>query len=376
MNARERFVASMHFKEVDRVPNDEQGLWGQTIARWYEEGLPRVDNGGAYWSLFYGHEYFGLDRKGYILSSSNLGPIPPFQPRIIEENERYVIAVNSKGIKTKALKQGTVLGTRYSMDQYLEWPVKNRADFHKLKQRYDPHSPFRLPKWWKDKVKCWQIRDYPVSLGADGAIGFYGTLREWMGTVNLSYVFYDDPDLVHEMIEFLADFIIEVSGQVLEEVEVDYFNFFEDLAGKGGPLISPRIFREFFFTHYRRVTDFLRSHGVDIIHVDSDGNYDVLLPLLMEAGVTVTGPLEIAAGMDPVSLRKKYGKDLALWGGIDKRILAKDKKAIKEELMSKIPYLIEQGGYIPTIDHEAPPDISLENFMYYLSLKKKIAEGK
>ncbi len=96
----------------------------------------------------------------------------------------------------------------------------------------------------------------------------------------------------------------------------------------------------------------------------------------MEAGVTVTGPLEIAAGMDPVSLRKKYGKDLALWGGIDKRILAKDKKAIKEELMSKIPYLIEQGGYIPTIDHEAPPDISLENFMYYLSLKKKIAEGK
>ncbi len=124
-----------------------------------------------------------------------------------------------------------------------------------------------------------------------------------MGTVNLSCAFYDDPNLVHEMIEFLADFIIEVSGQVLEEVEVDYFNFFEDLAGKGGPLISPRIFREFFFTHYRRVTDFLRSYGVDIIYIDCDGNYDVLLPLLMEAGVTVTGPLEIRELFGEAGLR-------------------------------------------------------------------------
>ena len=102
----------------------------------------------------------------------------------------------------------------------------------------------------------------------------------------------------------------------------------------------------------------------------------MLIPLLLEVGVTGIWPLEVAAGVDPVSLRKKYGKNLALSGGIDKRALTRDKKAIEKELMSKIPYLIEQGGYIPTIEHAVPPDVSLNNFMYYLNLKKKIVEGK
>lgn len=376
MNARERFIAIMHFTEADRVPYHELGAWGQTIARWYKEGLPRVDNRGpgGYWEFLYGHEYFGLDRRDYV--DLNMRIVPPFQPVVIEENERYVVAVNEQGIKTKALKEGTVLGSRPSMDQYLEFPVKNRADFRKLKRRYDPHSPFRYPKWWKDKVKCWQIRDYPLCLVPNGCLGFYGTLREWMGTENLSYAFYDNPVLIHEMTEFLADFIIEATRRALEEVKVDYFNFWEDLAGKGGPLISPRIFREFMFDPYKRVIDFLHRHGVDIITLDSDGEFEVLIPLLLEVGVTGIWPLEVAAGMDPVCLRKKYGKNLALSGGIDKRVLTKDKKAIEQELMSKVPYLIEQGGYIPTIDHAVPPDISLKNFMYYLNLKKKIAEGK
>ncbi len=376
MNAQERFMAVMHFKEADRVPYHELGAWHQTIERWYKEGLPRVDNEGGqgYWEFLYGHEYFGVDRRDYV--DLNMKPLPTFQPRVIEEDERYLVAVNEQGIKTKALKEGTVLGTRLSMDQYLEWPVKNRADFHKLKQRYDPHSSLRYPKWWKDKVKCWQIRDYPLCLVPNGCVGFYSTLRQWMGTENLSYAFYDNPVLVHEMTEFLADFIIEASRRALEEVKVDYFNFFEDLAGKGGPLISPRLFREFMFDPYRRVIDFLHSHGVDIITLDSDGDCEALIPLFLEVGVTGIWPVEIAAGMDPVSLRKKYGKDLALSGGIDKRVLTKDKKAIEEELTSKMPYLIEQGGYIPTIDHAVPPDVSLENFMYYLSLKKKLAEGK
>ena len=87
-------------------------------------------------------------------------------------------------------------------------------------------------------------------------------------------------------------------------------------------------------------------------------------------------PLEAAADMDPVKIRKEYGKDLAFSGGIDKRELAKDKKAIDEELKKKIVPLLETGGYIPTVDHTVPPEISFENFLYYLKLKKEIVEGK
>lgn len=80
--------------------------------------------------------------------------------------------------------------------------------------------------------------------------------------------------------------------------------------------------------------------------------------------------------MDPVKIRKKYGKDLALMGGIDKRELAKDKKAIEKEVREKIVPMLEEGGYIPTVDHTVPPDVPLGNFLYYLELKRKIAEGK
>jgi len=110
--------------------------------------------------------------------------------------------------------------------------------------------------------------------------------------------------------------------------------------------------------------------------MDSDGNTEVLIPLMIEAGVNLIWPLEAAANMDPVKIRKEYGKDLAFSGGIDKRELAKDRKAIDAELKKKIVPLLETGGYIPTVDHTIPPEISLENFKYYLDLKCKIAKGK
>ena len=84
-------------------------------------------------------------------------------------------------------------------------------------------------------------------------------------------------------------------------------------------------------------------------------------------------PLEVAAGMDPVALRKKYGKQILLIGGIDKRVLAQDKKAIEKEVMGKVPFLVSQGGYIPSLDHTVPPDVSFENYMYYLQLIKAVS---
>ena len=109
--------------------------------------------------------------------------------------------------------------------------------------------------------------------------------------------------------------------------------------------------------------------------MDSDGNVNELIPLWLEIGVNGVLPLEVAAGIDPVALRKKYGQDLLMMGSIDKRVLAKDKKAIEKEVFSKVPFLIEQGGYVPMVDHTVPPDVPFENFLYYRELIKKIVEG-
>jgi uroporphyrinogen decarboxylase len=197
-----------------------------------------------------------------------------------------------------------------------------------------------------------------------------------MGTENACTVFYEDPSFAHEMLDFVTEFTIQVMMRALSEVQLDYFLWWEDFAFKTGPLVSPRIFREFLLPRYRRVNDVLKAHGVDVIFLDSDGNPGVLIPLLLEAGVNGSYPLEAAAGMDPVGLRRQYGHDLLLWGGVDKRALARDKQAIEKELRGKLPVLLEDGGYIPQLDHMAPPGIPYENWLFYLGLKRRMLEGR
>jgi len=370
MTDRERFLNIMEFKSVDRYPNYELGVWGQAIDRWYSEGLPRDV---CYWNWFEGEPYFGIDKRGFIPVKA--GMIPGFDEETIEETERYIVFRDSIGRLRKAMKEGTVRGTRPSMDQYLDFPVKDKKSFEDLKKGYNPYSPVRYPMWWDELAKLWRDRDYPLCLFVNGQIGFYWTLREWVGTENLSYMFYDDPSLVHEMLDFIADFITDVSTRALSDVQIDYFNFSEDLAGKSGPLISPKIYKEFFVPRVRRVIEHFKKFRVRYFWVDSDGNFEVLIPYMLEAGINCIWPLEQASGMDPVKLRKRYGKDLVLCGGIDKRELTKDKASIERELYSKIPYLLEQGGYIPHLDHTFPPDISYENFLYYMKLKEKLLRG-
>lgn len=176
------------------------------------------------------------------------------------------------------------------------------------------------------------------------------------------------------MIEYLEYFIIETIKKAVEEIKFDFAHFWEDMACNAGPLVSPKIFKEFMMPHYKNVTEFLRKHGIDIITVDSDGNIEKLIPLWLESGVNGFLPLEVAAGMDAVALRKEYGKDVILIGNIDKGALARGKEPIRQEVMSKVPYLLSQGGYFPVIDHGVPPDVSFENYTYYLRLLREISK--
>jgi uroporphyrinogen decarboxylase len=139
------------------------------------------------------------------------------------------------------------------------------------------------------------------------------------------------------------------------------------MAFKTASLISPKMFREFMVEPYQRVSDFVHGKGVPITMMDSDGNIGELIPLWIEGGVDVIYPFEVAAGMDVVALRKQYPV-LGMSGGIDKRALARGRDAIDAEL-GRTMSLIEQGGYVPTIDHSLPPDISLDNFRYYMDRK-------
>jgi len=370
MTHRECFLKVMAGESTPWVPNYELGCWGQTVERWLGEGMPADTSRIGVTDMFEGEPLFQLDRRAF--ARLHIGMMPDFGYEQLEEDAETVTVRHGNGIVTRALKTGTVRGTRMSMDTYIAFPVRDRESWQDVKRRYDPAVPVRYPFWWDEMARTWRDRDYPVCLLGNGSFGLYSQLRSWVGTENLSYLFYDDPALVEEMIEFNTEFLLRLIEPALGDVQFDYFNFFEDCAGKGGPLFGPNLFRRFFLKPYTRIIERLRRAGIQSIWVDSDGDAEVLVPLWMQAGVNCFWPLEQASGMDPLRLKRKFGRDLALCGGIDKMEIAKGRAAIRRELESKIPPLLELGGYIPHLDHTFPPEISYDDAMYYIELKRRL----
>jgi uroporphyrinogen decarboxylase-like protein len=371
MNDLERFTACMEYESADRRPNHELGVWRQTRALWQEEAPDAVAN--FKWNWFDEEPAIGLDRREYIDVDYDM--MPRFEEEVLEETDRYIIRRNWKGVVTRALKEGMVDGQRMCMDEYIDFPVKRPEDFADIKRRLVAAIPERYPGDLDARVEGWKVREWPLVLGRNcAARGFYWRAREWMGTENLSYAWYDYPALLHEMMEVIADFIIETSRPVLEKISVDYFVFNEDMSMKTGPLLSPNTYREFILPHFKRVCSFLREHGTRYIAVDTDGDPTALIPLLMEGGADTIWPVERASGISPHDWRRKFGRDLRIWGGVDKRVLARGREAIREHLADLIP-LIEEGGFIPTVDHTVPPDISWDNFRIYMELKRALLAG-
>ena len=154
---------------------------------------------------------------------------------------------------------------------------------------------------------------------------------------------------------------------------IDLVFWWEDMADKHGPNISPRLYREFLLPHYKKVTGFFNKNKIDRIMMDCDGNTKPILDLVIEAGVTGHWPLEVNAGMDVREVRKRYGNRLFLGGNLDKRAIAEGGDSMKREIDSKLPLMKETGGYIAGLDHLVPVEISLETFKEYAEyLKSKL----
>lgn len=361
MDARTRFHETMHFGSPDRPPYWEMGFWGQTVERWEDEGMPPD---------VHHDQLFGFDRREMV--PLHYGIVPAFREETIEETDRYIIARGADGVLAKALKEGTARGNRASMDQRYQFPIRDRASWNDFRRRLDPKSPCRRPLYWENYKRSVHERDYP--LGIHGG-SLFGSPRNWMGFETANLMMYDDPKLMHEIMEYLAGFAVELITPALEEIgDIDFGIFWEDMCFKTASMISPKHFREFMVPQYERITSVMRKHGVDVIMVDSDGHVDDLIPLWLEAGINGVYPFEVAADEDVVALRKQYPRDLLIWGGIDKRALAKDKKTVEQEVYAKAPFLLEQGGWIPGIDHAVPPDVPYQNFLHYRDLIRNLCE--
>jgi len=349
----------MKYQDVDHPPFLNDGPWSETMARWKREGYPE---GVSY------DDFFGVETLTFEYAGLDTNVFPPFEEKILSETETEIVKIDSCGRKVRDFKD------HITMPEWLEFPVKNRDDLALvLKEHFDVSLlEKRWPPDWEKRIRKWNVPDRETVLFLDGGC-LFGILRNLAGVEYSSYLFYDAPDLVDELFERIHYVCKEGLKRVLGRVPVDYLGFGDDIAFKTSTLISPAMFRRFLLPRYKNVVSYARDHGLDIVSYDSDGNLNPLMDLYFEAGVDGFLPCEVAADMDPVDLRRRYGKRIKMIGGLDKREIARGKEAILREL-KKVPPLIAEGGYIPKIDHSVPADVSLDNFRFYIDELKKLYE--
>ncbi len=365
MNDRQRFNAAMHYQPRDRVPLVDFGFWPETIVGWYEQGLPRT----VLYPNYDGRNtdvYFGMDR--YTGGPGvNVGLVPAFEWKVLEDRGDHEVAQQADGVRVLRKK---FMGSIPHHESHL---LVDRASWreHYL-PRLNPSDPARYPKDFDAAVKVWCDPDR-ADVCSLWCGSLFGWLRDWMGLENIALVPYDDPAWFEEMVTTLADCIMGVLEKVLATGgRFDSAAFWEDMCFNSGPLLSPAHFKQYLVPHYRRITDLLRRHAVDVVWVDCDGKIDALLPLWLESGVNCMFPMEVGTwGADPLKYRREFGRDLLMMGGVDKHILAKDHQSIEAEVRRLAP-LVEAGGYIPMPDHRVPPDVPFDNYRFYIEKIREV----
>lgn len=352
----------MTFGTPDRPASADYFAYQSTRDRWESEGLPK----GA--DL---EQYFGMDFTPFawtVGAVCGFNLIPSFDEAVLEQTAEYTVSRLASGDVVKVLTNTPPP----AMPQFLRHPVESRADWESLRRRLDPDTPERIPTSLTDLAKESPTRDYPLGMWVGGT---YGHLRNWWGVENVSVLFFDDPALIEEMLEWMTYFSLRTIDRVLATgVKLDWVMFWEDMAYKTGSLLSPAMFAKYCLPYYRKVMDKVRAAGIPVAMVDSDGNIEELIPLWLDVGVTVMHPMEVAAGMDVVKTRKEYGKRIGFFGGIDKRVLATTPAQIRAQLSPMLENVLASGGFIPACDHGIPPDVSLDNYRCYRDLVAEISQ--
>jgi uroporphyrinogen decarboxylase len=311
------------------------------------------------------YDYFAFDRAEVVPLDTD--PLPSFVSRTLEEDAEWRTRLDGYGFTIKELKSQVVTPSAY---YYTSAPIETPADWERIKARYKADDPRRYPKAWSPELmQYYQQALHPIWVRINWGPGRGIKNGYMMGLERFLVKLCEDPDLTHNVFSFWSDFCIALLEPLLREAKIDYVFINEDGMGyRNGPLVSPSMYEEFWLPYVKRLNDFVHESGVPFIGYYSSGNVNSLIPILLKAGFNLLAPLECAAGMDAVALRKEYGKDLLLMGNIARAALMEGPAAVVAEFRSKVPWLVEQGGYLAAVDDMILPDISLASFQRYVDL--------
>jgi hypothetical protein len=323
MNSRERFRKTMQYGTPDRVPYFEEGIRSEVLRAWKKQGL---QSEAEFASIF------PCDKREEI--ELDLDPIP--RPK--------------------------------------KWPA-SRSELAMLQKRLDPEESSRWPGDWPKRVRGWQERDYVLMLRVDRGFFLSMGVYDWNRFVDVATLTIEDPEFVGESMKIQGEFAAQMVEHVLNEVEIDAAVFTEPIGGNDRPLLSPGMYEKFVLTNYERLLSLLKRHRVETIIFRTFANSRLLIPSIVKWGFNCLWACEVnIAAMDYRQLRREFGRDLRLIGGIDMDVLRRNKDAIRREIEEKVPPLLADGGYVPLADGRVREDVPFDNYVFYRRLLEQVTE--
>ncbi|HUU42130.1 MAG TPA: uroporphyrinogen decarboxylase family protein [Planctomycetota bacterium] len=354
LSDRERFNRQMHYQPVDRCFNMEFGYWEENFHQW----SIFVENGVT--SNAEADVFFNFDRTAGV--GGVVWMNPRFEEEVIAETETTRTIRNGVGLLAEVPKDG-----HDTIPHFVGSSITTPEDWKRIKaERFRIDDEARIVDVEAIRKKHPAGRDYPLGVNTGSQIGW---VRDMLTFEGLAYACFDYPDMVEDMVETSCVLVEHFLDQVLGKIDFDFASGWEDICFKNGPIVSVPFFRDVVTPRYKRIGDRLHAAGVDIWFTDCDGDVRPILPFFLEAGINCLFPYEVNSCAHPGELLEEHGRELRIMGGVDKMELAKGPKAIKAYLESLVPW-VERGGYIPFCDHRCPPNVKVEDYLYYLDLKE------
>ncbi len=356
MSGRARFNNQMHYRRVDRSFNMEFGYWDENFSEWdifTKNGIRTNEEADL---------FFSFDRFAVVSMPRWMHPV--FESRVVSETATTRTLVNQDGLLAEVPRDG-----HDTIPHFIRASIRTPADWREAKaQRFRRDDPVRRIDI--DSLRRAHPPDRVYPLGVDCG-SMIGRVRDVLTLEGLAYAVYDYPDMVEDMVETACVLVEDFLDQVLGRIDFDFASGWEDIAFKNGPIVSVDFFRRVIVPRYKRISRKLHAAGIDLWYTDCDGDVRPLLPLFLEGGINCLFPFEVNSCTHPRTLLDEYGRDLRIMGGVDKIELGKGPAAIRRYLESLVP-IVERGGYIPFCDHRCPPNVSPEDYLYYLDLKEEM----
>lgn len=353
---RERYIAHCGFEFTGREMLCELfGPLKQLESEWHRQGATEKEIAMT---------AFDFD---YVLKTSlpvRTGAITGIAPKILEDNEKSTLSIDAMGRKMLLHKNSATIPLP------LDHPVSTMDDWLKIKHWYT-FDESRINYEALEGRRALREKGYLTLMGFPGG---FDEPRQLLGEEGLCIALYEEPEMIADMLDTMADTAVKIIERVGDKVGIDNLTVHEDMAGKSGPLIGPSHVTGFLKPYYTRVWEAAKAHGATLFSQDSDGNMEKVIDAFLDCGVNCFYPFEPAAGMDMVKMREKYGKAFYVKGGIDKHALRKDKDAIRTELEYKLCPLMRGGGTVFGLDHRIPNGVSIENYRYYVNLAREMLD--